>query len=337
MNDFNFQLTSKGYLLSRETFDLEYKEAFHYGDELAEYTRSMVGMANNRGGKIIFGVKNTPRMPVGLKNKKFRECDQNIVNQFIQEYFSHDFNWEFKTLEFDNKEFGQIAILENERKPIICRKNYKNILKEAAIYYRYRGETKEIKYTELNQIIENERTKERETWIQTIQKISQIGPRNAQIVDVYNGELTINNEKILIDKTLLEKIKFIKEGHFVEKDGSPALILRGTVTGVYDSAQALPTDKIYPFQASHLMDKFKINQYQVKCLIYKLKIKGNAKYHDPVSSGKNSMIHKYSQIMMDYVEQSLRENPRLITDSCIEYQADLKSGKITNKKENDLI
>jgi len=68
MDDFIFNINTKGYLISRESFDLEYKESFHYGDSLAEYIRSMIGMSNNRGGKVIFGVQNSPRIPVGLKS-----------------------------------------------------------------------------------------------------------------------------------------------------------------------------------------------------------------------------------------------------------------------------
>lgn len=40
-----FTLNLKGYVNKRESFDLEFKANFQYGDSLAEYCRSMVGMA----------------------------------------------------------------------------------------------------------------------------------------------------------------------------------------------------------------------------------------------------------------------------------------------------
>jgi hypothetical protein len=153
-------------------------------------------------------------------------------------------------LEYNNLEHGQITVLENQLKPIICRKTFKNILREGAVYYRYRGETKEINYPELNTILENERKKERLLWLQHIEKISAIGPKNIHFLDTYRGEVHIGNEKVLIDPSLLDKIKFIKEGQFVEKDGAPTLTLAGEITGILDTHKIVPPTRHTPiFQA----------------------------------------------------------------------------------------
>ena len=76
-----FELNSKGFIKQRESFDLEFKEAFHYGDSLAEYIRSIVGMANNKGGEIIFGIKDRPREPKGLQNDKFETTLKGNANK----------------------------------------------------------------------------------------------------------------------------------------------------------------------------------------------------------------------------------------------------------------
>lgn len=52
-----FEINEKGHLKRRESFDLEFKENFNLGNKLLEYCRTLVGMANNKGGKIIFGTK----------------------------------------------------------------------------------------------------------------------------------------------------------------------------------------------------------------------------------------------------------------------------------------
>lgn len=327
MSDFLFQINSKGYLISRESFDLEYKQAFHFGDSLAEYVRTMVGMANNRGGKIIFGIKNSPRVPIGLTNNKFQEVDPNKINQFVHEYFSHDFEWEIKNLEFDSKDFGQIIINEKQEKPIICSKAYKDILREGAIYYRYRGETKEIKYPELSLLLENEKKKERNLWMSHIDKISQIGPQNIHLLDIFKGEIHLGDEKVLIDQSLLDKIKFIKEGEFVEKNGAPTLTLAGTISGILDGNSIMPTEKAYPYRSTHIEKKFNLNSYQVRCLIWKLKIKDKPKYHDPVQTGKHSVTHKYSDALIQLIETTLSQNPDYIEKTCKEFQIDQKNKK----------
>lgn len=330
MNEFNFQINSKGYLINRESFDLEYKQSFQYGDSLLEYCRSMVGMANNRGGRIIFGIKDSPRIPLGLQNDKFSNLDPNKVNQIMMEHFSHDFSWEIKSVEFDGKEFGIISVEESDNKPIVCKKSKQGKLREGAIYFRYRGETKEIAYAELSNILIKEKEKERKLWMEHIQKISDIGPKNVQLMDTYKGEIHLGTEKVLIDKTLLKNIKFIKEGEFVEKDGAPALTLAGEISGVYDNGMFLPTEISHPYQSNHFEDEFGLSRYQVNCLIRKLKIRDNPKYHDPIKTGKNSVTHKYSQALFDKIKSVLNRYPNYVDEACKEYQSELKGKR--NKK-----
>jgi hypothetical protein len=332
VSEFKFHINSKGYLINRESFDLEYKQSFHFGDSLLEYARSMVGMANNRGGKIIFGIQDSPRKPIGLRNEKFANVDTTKINKVVSEYFSHEFDWELTSIEFYEMEFGVIEIKESLNKPIVCKKTKQGCIREGAIYYRYRGETREIAYPELAIILEKEKEKERKIWMSHIQKISDIGPQNVHFLDTYKGEISVGNEKILIDKSLLDKIKFVKEGHFVEKDGAPALTLTGEISGIFDNGAILPTEISHPYLSSYIKDKFNLTQYQVTCLIRKLNIHGNPKYHDPIKSGKNSVINKYSEALIDRIEKVLERYPKYISVACEEYQASLKEER--EKKKN---
>ncbi len=335
MSEFKFQINSKGYLVNRESFDLEYKQSFHFGDSLIEYVRSMVGMANNRGGKIIFGIQDSPRKPIGLKNDKFATVDTTKINNVVSEYFSHEFDWELTSIEFNKLEFGIIEIKESENKPIVCKKTKQKFVREGAIYYRYRGETKEISYPELANILDKEKEKERKLWMSHIQKISDIGPQNVQFLDTYKGEINVGNEKILIDKSLLDQIKFVKEGQFVEKDGAPALTLAGEITGVFDNGAILPTEVSHPYLSTHIKDAYGLTQYQVTCLIRKLNIHGNPKYHDPIKSGKKSVINKYSEALMERISKVLERYPQYVAEACKEYQANMKEQRVQKKKAND--
>ena len=49
---------------------LEFKESFNLGN-MDEYAKTMAAFANNRGGIIIFGVKDNPRIPIGIRKEKF--------------------------------------------------------------------------------------------------------------------------------------------------------------------------------------------------------------------------------------------------------------------------
>jgi len=68
-------------------------------------------------------------------------------------------------------------------------------------------------------------------WMVHLEKISKIGIENALIVDTINGIIEEKGVRILIDKELLKKVRFVKEGKFKEK-GYPTLRLIGDVKPV---------------------------------------------------------------------------------------------------------
>ena len=53
-------LNAQGFLKSRESNTVEFKQSFNSGNS-ATYAKTMAAFANNRGGYIIFGVKDKPR------------------------------------------------------------------------------------------------------------------------------------------------------------------------------------------------------------------------------------------------------------------------------------
>ena len=310
--EFRIEINSKGHLKRRESFDLEFKANFHLGNQLLEYCRTLVGMANNKGGQIVFGIQDKPRVPVGMTNEKFTTCDPVKISQTLMEYFSHEIEWDMDTFEYESKVFGLLRVKEGIRKPIICKKNGDKVLKEAAIYYRYRGETKEINFAELFDILQNERDKEKLLWMKHIEKIGTVGPQNIHLVDTYKGELHTDKGKILLDKDLLEKIKFIKEGQFVEKGGAPTLRIVGEISGVVDTEAFPQTDKVYPYRAEEIQQKCKINGYDFQLILKEYKIKGNNKYHTEIKSGKKTSIHKYTEDFVMRLQNFLNDDKDIL-------------------------
>jgi hypothetical protein len=269
--------------------------------------KTMVGMANNKGGEIVFGIKDRPHSLVGMTNSRFSEVDPSEIDSKISEYFSPEIYWSSEIMSIENKDFGVLKVIENDLKPIICKKNKESILREGAIYYRYRGLTKEIAYPELKEILDKEREKEKILWIKNIQKISSIGPRNVHLLDSYKGEILIGEGKILIDKNVIDKIHFIKEGQFKETTGEPTLRLIGDITGIVDPKMSLHSDFLYPLFTSDLQEHLGINSYEIQSIIWKLKIKGNSKYHTENKTGKkSSKTQKYSKSLIPVLERMLQ-------------------------------
>jgi predicted HTH transcriptional regulator len=92
-NVINELLIVKGsYLYHRESRELEYKEQFNLAG-LANYVRDFAAFANNVGGYIIFGVKDSPRYPVGLSASaldQFSKIDPERISGYLLNTFSSE-------------------------------------------------------------------------------------------------------------------------------------------------------------------------------------------------------------------------------------------------------
>lgn len=126
------------------------------------------------------------------------------------------------------------------------------------------------------------------------------------LLDTYKGEINVGNGKIIIDKNVIDKIKFIQEGRFVEKEGAPTLKLLGDIEGIFDTENSIPTDKLFPLFAKDIQDRLELNSHDVICILWKLKIKGNSKYHSEIKTGKRSnCVNKYSENLIDVLKRML--------------------------------
>lgn len=320
---FTFDLDSRGYLKKRESFNLEYKQNFQLGDNLLKYIKTLVGMANNKGGQIIFGVQNSPHIPLGMSNHKLSDTDPKDIDARIREYFSPTIKWNMAFQEFQGKSFGMLSVEEAIVKPVVCKKNKAEVLREGAIYYRYRGETKEIEYPELSLLLEKEREKERLLWIKHIEKISIVGPRNVQILDKYTGEITFGDKKVLLDKSLIDQLTFIREGHFTEKEGegSPTLKLIGTIDGLIDvDNAAIDPNAMYPLTTKQLQESIGVNGYQMQAIIFSLDLKNKPKRHTEIKQGNlSNPIHKYSTSVVEVIQTLMKQRGRdNFINECIE-------------------
>lgn len=225
---FNFHPTISFRLLSRESSILEFKESFNWNSK-DRYTKSIISFANNRGGNIIFGVSNSPRFLVGLKNNNFEDLDEAKITEYLNSTFSPELNFEKFTFKIKGKNIGIIRVYASVKKPIICIKN-DGVLRESDIYYRYNTRNEKIKYPELISLFDYIREEERKSWMSHFEKISKIGPMNAGILDIYNGRIEGQRGTLVIDEKLIPKIKFIKEGQF-KQQGHSTLKLIGKVIG----------------------------------------------------------------------------------------------------------
>ncbi len=218
-------------LSNRENSKLEFKETFNLGSKVA-YAKTMAGFANNCGGYIVFGVKDSPHTLKGVNANNFNAVDPVKLTQYLNDHLSPEIEWEMGNVNVGGVELGFIYTSEATEKPVICTKG-DGALKEGDIYYRYRGQSTTIKFPELRSIIEARLERERRAWIQHLDAISKVGPTRVGILDTVHGQILGGGAPFLIEESLLRDLKFIREGKFSETQGDPTLKLMGEVKPIH--------------------------------------------------------------------------------------------------------
>lgn len=331
-----FKLDSHGkYIFHRESKNLEFKENFNHSG-WSSYLKNFNAFANNNGGYIVFGVKDKPKEPNGLSKKSaqmFDEIDEEFISGEINKLFSPAINWEKQLIEVYGKPFGIIYIYEATIKPIISKQDEGEI-KNGEIYYRYAGRTQKIEYGELNEIIENRIKQNTDEFTSLINKISKIGASNAAIMDTEKGVIEKDKDNILVlDETLIPKIKFIREGEFSERKGATALKLVGEVQPI-DQVEIIKIKKEniieqYPYTYSEMIEKIKsalpkVKQGEINSIISSNNLKKDIKYSAyNFRSKKHEQTYKdtgvipkatpslYNQKAIDFIIKVLQEENEL--------------------------
>jgi hypothetical protein len=222
-----------------ETDEFECKQSFNlrgFGKPL----KTIAGFANHRGGYLFFGVKDKPDgfAVCGLKDDRFTDTDQNSFSQTIRAALEPTPRFRVATLKLDDLSVGVIHVEPHTSKPVIAGKTEGELI-EGFIYYRYPGETRPICYADLRTILDERDRQSRESIMPMVQRLLELGPNDAMVANLIDGQLEGGQRAILIDPQSLEQIKFIREGQFDEVDGAPTLRIIG-------DAQTVPPDIIAP-------------------------------------------------------------------------------------------
>lgn len=224
---FRRETDGQWYFTKGESDEFECKENFNIRN-FSKPLKTIAGFANNRGGYVLFGVKDLPHSfeVCGLADDRFAETDQNKFSQTIRSALAPTPRFEVGTIQLDALKVGIIHVEPHGSKPVIACKNEGDVV-EGSIYYRYPGETKAISYADLRAILDERDLRSREAILPMVQRLLELGPSNALVANLADGQLEGGARPILIDPASLEQIKFIKEGAFDEVDGAPTLKVVG--------------------------------------------------------------------------------------------------------------
>lgn len=210
-----------------------------------EWIRAIAALANNRGGYIFFGVRDKDGAATaetdksyavtGLNTDEFVKADPADFTKLIRSYLDPTPIVRAAVAVIGAKTIGVMHVEQHPGRPVIVRSGDGKVLKEGDIFFRYPGTCERIKYSDLRAILDARDAAARLDVLPLIERLLALGPARALIADLDKGVLDDGKRPIVIDPTLLDQIKFIREGEFDEKSGAPTLKLVGDVTANGDA------------------------------------------------------------------------------------------------------
>jgi hypothetical protein len=312
-------------LKRRESTTLELKENFSLApDAKVEYGRTMAAFANRDGGHILFGIKDQPHTMTGMTNDRFETLDPRTLSQFLAEQFSPNIDWQHHVHTIGERRFGLIYVSPAKRKPVVCTK-INSKLRDGDIYYRYQGETRLIASAELHGLIQDLIEAERKSWRELLGRTAHTTPSATYLLDTTSGRLRGEKGTFVIGEQLLDKIKFIEEGHF-DDGGEAALRVIGDVevvrTEMVPVPQPVPTDpaRTHPLLRMDLIAKINeefgpgtVNQFDMQCVRAVHNVTARPDWYYLNTIGPHSP--RYSLDYMEWLKDQYRRNPDFFTDA----------------------
>ncbi|WP_316203627.1 ATP-binding protein [Bradyrhizobium sp. SZCCHNS3051] len=218
-------------LAGGETDRTECKAGFRLQpeDRFSKALRAIAGLANNKGGHLLFGVTDATFQADGLSDDVFAKSDISLLNRVLVGALDPVPHVTKGLIELGGKQVGVLYVEKHDHGPVIAIKNVGQDVKEGGVYFRYVGETRLIKPGELRQIIA---AREQRAVAEFSARMNRVAIGKEATIDLDSGEVAGTSGRFLIDKSLLTSIQFVREGEFDEKKGAPALRLIGDVEPV---------------------------------------------------------------------------------------------------------
>ena len=218
-----------------ETEKIEYKQSLQVSGEAMSktYLKTICGLANNKGGVIVYGVTPNEYEIVGIADK-FENLDNRYFSTTFADGIDGSFDFHFFTHRFDIKLLGFLVVKEATSKPVILKTNFDNLGEKGTagdIYFRNSGRTSRISYADLRTLINNEVKSQVNKFLNKVEYIATQGQENVALLNTQSGELNTENTsaRFLLSKEILQDINLIQEGKLVQSDGAPAYIIKGVV------------------------------------------------------------------------------------------------------------
>lgn len=224
-----------------ETDEIECKQTFH-GPGHDRLLRAVAALANNKGGYIFYGVENATSILVGLKDDRLKNTDPNQFTQSIRSAMEPCPRFDIGTADLSGAKLGAIYVHAEAEAPVISTKDLDSF-KAGVVYYRYSGESRAIAGPDFRRLLAARDRRARQEAAELARRVVELGT-DAALLDLKSGQIEGRTGSLYVSPELLQKMQFIREGEFVQKDGAAALRVVGDVKVANSSADVLIREKI---------------------------------------------------------------------------------------------
>lgn len=155
-----------------ESDTVEWKLSFSWSSR-SEYARTVAGLANNRGGYLVFGIDPSTNHLVGFEPDTLNERDPADISRFFDSCLQPAPRWEKVKTDLRGFRIGVIYVYECESrsKPLICLKQLSDKVRQGDIFYRYTGRTDRISYPEMQRLLADRDSAIQRDWMNLVERI----------------------------------------------------------------------------------------------------------------------------------------------------------------------
>ncbi|MEQ1710116.1 MAG: ATP-binding protein [Hyphomicrobium sp.] len=228
-------------LLSGESDEVEIKQSFHRPLH-DRFLRAVAALANNRGGYVLFGVDDSTGCLTGLNDQRFKSADPSEFAMAIRSAMEPCPRFEIGTAEIGGAQLGAVYVHRETDGPVIAIKD-EQTFKAGVVYFRYPGESRAISGADFRRLLALRDRRARQEAAELAKRAVELGGDGA-LLDFQTGQIEGRSGSLFISPELLQKMQFIREGEFVQKDGAAALRLVGDVSVAATPADTLIRERI---------------------------------------------------------------------------------------------
>jgi hypothetical protein len=216
---------------ARESTDLEFKLEFSVAT-LKKSLKTIAAFANKGGGCIVFGVRDRPKILVGIGDSDIDEAVQS--DQFSQ-CLSPIPDVKFLRAIVHGKTVGILIVAAQERGPIIAIKDLQGatgedvILRQGLIYTRRRGQTSAISGEEFSQMLSARDNFTRQEIFRFLDRGKNIGFDRVVVADPSSENGENAGMTFFLPASAAKDLNVIDRARLVQTNGAPAYEIQGTV------------------------------------------------------------------------------------------------------------